>query len=503
VECNMSRRCALPSHSNTRHFHRMTASSPVSAAVAALLRREPSVVLAVSGGVDSMVLLHAAAREIAQGAEARVIIATFDHGTGTAATAAAALVRRVAGHYSLEVVSGFADVLATASHLPASAAVDESDDRGRDTSVHATYQSHDEAGWRTARWRFLREVAQRHQGTIVTAHTRDDQLETIAMRILRSAGARGLAGLYAKSDIQRPLLGIGREEIIRYALEHDVQWVEDPTNASRRYFRNRVRHDLLPALEAAHPSFSQSLLELGTRAAALRNQIDVAATSVLVYHDKEAHVSRSQMSRVPDEARPYLWQALAAREGIILDWRGTKRLADQAGALNPGGCIPLSGGFEVIATFDTFFFRRRTHPSVATHHEGTLSLQRVTMFGAWRFSPVTDATINGERPATTLPQSEAQRQNDLWSAWLPAKCVLAVRVWTDGDRVATDESLARRRRVTRYFADRRIPASDRVGWPVVLAGDEIIWIPGIRRTLAATARSGRPGVCILCERLDR
>ncbi|MGZ8457998.1 MAG: ATP-binding protein, partial [Gemmatirosa sp.] len=123
-----------------------------------------SVVLAVSGGRDSMVLLDAAcavARDRLAG------VATFDHGTGPHARAAVRRVRRAAVRRGLPVLAGRAD-------LP---------DAG-------------EAAWRAARWRFLRRAARRLGATTVaTAHTRDDQIETVAMRVLRGAGPPGLAGL--------------------------------------------------------------------------------------------------------------------------------------------------------------------------------------------------------------------------------------------------------------------------------------------------------------------
>ena len=133
-------------------------------------RANAPVVLAVSGGCDSMVLMHAVAgaRESAAGArDAPARILTFDHGTGPAASEAAALVAREGVGLGFEVRIGRASVaIAT------------------------------EAEWRAARWRFFRKAAL-PGARVATAHTRDDQLETVVMRALRDAGARGLAGLAA------------------------------------------------------------------------------------------------------------------------------------------------------------------------------------------------------------------------------------------------------------------------------------------------------------------
>ena len=209
---------------------------------------QPRHVLAVSGGVDSMVLLHAAAAIAAPGT---FLVATFDHGTGPAATAAAHLVR-------------------------------EQRQRPRDhqaSSARHHVRGRTEAEWRHQRWHFLHEVAADMQGAIVTAHTRDDQIETVFMRILRDAGPRGLAALYAESPIIRPLLAVPRATILEYAEQTRVIFVTDPSNTDRRHLRNRVRHDLLPAITAIHPDFGVALLALAHKSAAWRAQMDqIAAT---------------------------------------------------------------------------------------------------------------------------------------------------------------------------------------------------------------------------------
>jgi tRNA(Ile)-lysidine synthetase-like protein len=88
---------------------------------------------------------------------------------------------------------------------------------------------------------------------------------------------------------------------------------------------------------------------------------------------------------------------------------------------------------------------------------------------------------------------------DAWSAALPAAVPLTVRAWQPGDRMRLADG-GTARRVKRFLADARVRGRDREGWPVVLAGDEIVWIPGVRRSHAATDRPGRPGVLYLCER---
>lgn len=273
--------------------------------------------LAVSGGMDSMVLLDAAAETLNHSALA---VATFDHGTGSAAREACALVAERTLYLGLTCICGTA----------ASVGVRESE-------------------WRTDRWRFLNDVAARIGATVVTAHTLDDQIETVFIRELRGAGPRGLAGLFATSAIARPLLETTRAEIVQYATGDDTVFVTDPSNADRRHLRNRVRLDLLPALERASPGFSASLLEVAEKAASWRAQMEaVALTFRMMSVSPDSHsFERRSLRGFQLQSLRCLWPALAARAGVVLDWRGTDRLAQFTIEGETGQQIQLSGGIRV------------------------------------------------------------------------------------------------------------------------------------------------------------
>jgi tRNA(Ile)-lysidine synthase len=422
--------------------------------VSAALAGTSRVVLAVSGGRDSMVLLDAVARtHLALVAG----VATYDHGTGEAATRAAALVARRARALGLPVHSGRAD-------RPAGS----------------------EAAWRDARWRFLREVAHAERAAIATAHTRDDQVETVLMRALRGAGARGLAGLYAEGDVLRPLLQISRADVAAYARARHVEWVEDPSNQSRRYLRNRVRLDLLPALERARPGLSEELLELACRAATLRGEVEQCITAELApaVHDGILTVARASLLGYDGEGLRLLWPALAGRLGLALDRRGTERAAEFTTEGKNGGRIQLSGGYEAVLHRGNLVLRRAS-ASGGLKDDAT-PLGRELSLSGWRFCRVEEA--NGETST-----------HDLWTAHLPVDAALRARSWRPGDRM-TPLGATTPRRVKGLLRDAGIDAASRVGWPVVLVGDEIVWIPGVRRSSAATARSGRPVALYLCER---
>jgi tRNA(Ile)-lysidine synthase len=281
------------------------------------------VVLAVSGGADSMALLHIVA-EVAP--ERIAAVATFDHGTGPAARAGVALVRREAGRLGLDFVAG-----------------------------KGTGRAESEAEWRAARWAFLRRVANEREARVATGHTRDDQIETVVMRVLRGAGARGLAGLDTDSDIVRPLLAVDRAVVSAYAGE----WVEDPSNASTKYLRNRVRRELLPAIRAVHPEFEGALLELAGRAATWRRELEslVTARCPVRRTADGLSVAVADLAQYDERTVAVVWPVIAARAGVTLDAKGTSRLAAFTFNSKVGGTIQLAGGVEVVRSRFLFVIR--------------------------------------------------------------------------------------------------------------------------------------------------
>jgi tRNA(Ile)-lysidine synthase len=122
-------------------------------------------------------------------------------------------------------------------------------------------------------------------------------------------------------------------------------------------------------------------------------------------------------------------------------------------------------------------------------------------FGCWKFQPVVSLERHTKSGASdeTPGQGPCVDRDDPWTAELPGDRPLTIREWSPADRMRARES-GPARRVKRFFGDAQIPGPSRTGWPVVLAGDEIVWIPGVRRSVAAPERSGRPVVRYACER---
>lgn len=255
-------------------------------------------VLAISGGIDSMALLDLVANDYGgfrrqHFASAKwpddFVVAHFDHGirgneSHNDAEFARATVRQ---RYGLLVQIGCGE-------LPA------------DTSEEVARQ---------ARYQFLNQVVERwgDEGVavmIVTAHHRDDLLETVAMNLIRGTGWRGLAPM-SQRNVIRPLLGWSKVDIARYALEHNLAWREDQTNYSTKYFRNRLRGALAGCSEVD----KQQLVNLVLQQISLRKQIDSEADEYIlrhVMHDDSNNalcIRRYDLIMLPNgAARQVLWR---------------------------------------------------------------------------------------------------------------------------------------------------------------------------------------------------
>lgn len=393
---------------------------------ATALLPEGACTVALSGGADSAVVAWAARR---QGREVRAI--HVNHGL-----AASGLMQKAA-----EAVASALDVELAVFAVR----LDRASEGEAREKRHATLR----AALTPGEW-------------LVTGHTADDQAETVMMNLLRGSGVTGLAGMKpVDPPIARPLLSMWRSEIRELAALAELPFADDPANEDLRHFRNRVRLNLLPSIEADfNPAFRR----------------------VLVRNAEVLAGSLDGLERLGRGVR------LESREGGVRMVAGELAAADQAGAasavrralallrsphppsaaevevvlaLAVGGSesIRLSGG--VVA--------RRSGPWLSiefdeprhTASARTLEAPGVTRFGGFRFEVTTTET----RPLVPLSS---------WAFVAGSGASLVVRAASDGGTVAGKE-------VASALSEAGIPASKRADWPVVEWRGEAVWIPGVRR----------------------
>jgi tRNA(Ile)-lysidine synthase len=421
-----------------------------------------SILVAVSGGPDSLCLLDVLARQAVR-RNWRLGVACLDHGLRPESRAEARRVHAEAEKRGLPFYSARLDVKARA--------------RRRKLSI--------EAAAREARYGWLTKTA-RQQGfdAIATGHTADDQAETVLLRLLRGAGSTGLAAMRVDGVVPgsrpplrllRPLLTTTRAEVEAYIATRKLNPSHDASNADPAYTRNRVRRELLPVLEAYNPNIRRSLARL-------------------------AEVSAGEADAL-DEYAERLWAALAARptpHGLVFDreaWSGLSRAARRlvlrraaralldedveigfdaleaavAGleARGSGRQFELGGGVTVTVEPKTLRLSRMDPPGAAA--PGRLSLRRVNV----------DLTTVRANPDS----GTAYVDLDVLAERLghPARAAdLEVRVPRRGDRFQPLGLNGRSQLLSDFLSNARVPRARRVSVPLVLCAGEILWVVGHR-----------------------
>ena len=440
----------------------------VAAALAeAGVRRGDGLVVAVSGGVDSMVLLDVLVR-LAPRLGVRLHVVHIHHGLrGRSAERDAALVAAEAARYALPV---------SVERLTAAR-------RARGTSMQA---------WaRSARYARLDAVRRRIRAAwVLTAHNRNDQAETVLLNLLRGAGPRGLAGMPAiRGRILRPLLGAWRAEIERYAAARGVRFREDPSNRSVAYRRNRIRRQLLPMLAREYnPRIAEVLAALAEQARedddALTSRASALGVTAVRVRGRAVGVNRRALSGAPPAVARRLFQeafrrATAAGHGLTRrHLAALTRLADR------GGEVRLPGGLQAWASAQYVWFGPgdgaacRSHaPERPTGRDGgagvTLQPGRWTRWSPGRCSVRVRRATGGE-----IGLSRRDPCREILDASVLDE-PLRVRAWRAGDRFRP-LGLRGRKKLQDFFVDAKIPRDSRARVPLLLAGDRIAWVVGYR-----------------------
>lgn len=421
---------------------------------------EGRALVAVSGGLDSVVLLDLLI-ETRSAHHLDLVVAHVDHGIHPESPLVAHEVESLASRRGLEFVCGQLGLGPGASETRA----------------------------RAARYRWLRET--RHRlgvRWIVTAHQADDQRETVLMRMLRGSGPRGLAGMRGRDrDILRPLLSFSRRTLARYARQRGLRWWNDPANQDPSHLRSWIRGELLPTIAARLPDIQQKLAETRKHALRDRQSWDVA---LLLWPGLEARsagrgasLSWQVLADLPEPLATALTEALLRKAGgPVSPVRIGRALAalDQASS---GACADLGQGWQLELAFDRLRVVPPGRPPAVTP-QIIAEPEGESTWGPWlvRWS---------------MEPAPARQPRDGRTAWFrPGQ--LALRGWRPGDRLAPLGGRGRRLAV-RCFQDARVPRSERAGWPMIEGEGALAWIPGVCRSGRMLPQAGAPALRIDVE----
>jgi tRNA(Ile)-lysidine synthase len=440
-----------------------------------LLEPGGHVLVGVSGGPDSVALLHALVLLRSEYA-LRLTVCHVHHGLRPEADRDAAFVEALAHRLDCPARVVRIDVLRGGGRSPEEAA-------------------------RVARHAALARVARATGASrIALGHTADDQVETVLMRILQGAGPRGLAGIPARrGQIVRPLLDVSRAAVQVHLAAHGLESVDDATNRDTRFLRNRVRHELLPLLAAQVGSRLPDALRRVARA----SREAVEALDALVRPRLAGHLTRT----------PVGWRlALAALDGLPA---GAVKVALRLALVEVAAADRLGGGLRA-PHLDALAGLLTAAPGARVRLPADVVVERgrdalwllqpgvspgptpLTVPGHARTGDLVGVTAAIEAPGPGRPDDPA------WDAWFDADALgltpdaggsldatLLVRPRRSGERMVPfggGEPV----RLTKLLAGAGVPRHARARWPVVARDGEVLWLMGVRRgavaPLTATTR---------------
>jgi tRNA(Ile)-lysidine synthase len=406
-----------------------------------------------------------------------MIVACLDHGIRPEAVDEIALVQKYTQDLGVEFITRSVDTPAFASR-----------------HVLST-----EAAARQLRYDFLYEAARQMDAVaVLVAHTADDQAETVLLHLFRGAGLAGLKGMEFRSyqpswsseiPLVRPLLTTWRVDVLEYCQQNHLPTAQDATNQSLDYFRNRIRHEVLPFLEQSQPNLRQHLVRMaGTLAVdyeLLQNQVD-AAWNICMAYQGVGYVAfkRQELVNQPIGIQRYLFRRamLAYRTGLQdIEFAMIERARAYLSGSSGTSSHDIGAGLRLLLEPDLAWIETREAilpaagwPSTVLDRQlelpvpGTLELQN-----GWVL------TIElGEYDHNVLVNHQ-----DHFHAWFDADSIarpLLVRTRMPGDRLKPLGMGGRSVKISDLMINLKLPHRSRSTWPVVCAGEQIVWVPGCR-----------------------
>ncbi len=506
--------------------------------------------VAVSGGIDSVTLLHLLA-ELRHELGIVLAVVHFHHQLrGADADTDSEFVQNLAREHKLDFHSDTADVsqFAASEHMSVEAAARE---------MRYAYFRH-----------LLGENASaddpqsaRVLNKIATGHTLDDQAETVLMRVIRGTGLRGLGAIYPRvmveddsgeacGEIIRPLLTTRRAELDRYLREMGKKWREDATNTEAKFTRNRVRHQLLPLLERDfNPSITENLADLSEIARAEEDFWENEAAGwhgtfihwfepewLVAWQRKQGARALVQIAGATKGCAPSDAEVRARIENaswLIMNaslnamWLLAESLAVQRRIIKSVGeqaRIPLE--FKHIAEILEFAADEKSSgkelslplgwklcsrsgellwvtPNLANAQSGSAQ----TEFQDYEYELavpgqvlVAEADVRIEaRRIAAGEERAAYNPDDL----LDVNAILGtlkVRNWRAGDRFWPAHTKSPKK-IKELLQERHVPLAERKLWPVMVTGEEIIWVRGFPVPAKLQAKAGKDAIAIVAERV--
>ncbi len=417
------------------------------------------ILVAVSGGIDSVVLLHLLSS--LQDAHDFVLqVAHLDHQLRSESKNDASFVGELCERLGISFHLETCDVAKLAG---------------------ATKSSLEMAGRQARRVFLLRLASEYAVDSIAVAHHNDDQTETFMLRLLRGTGLSGLCSMQVRQGLWwRPLLSCSRKQIMEYAREHKLEWVEDASNRDPEFLRNRLRHQLLPQMREINPQFDISVARLTHQIQIeedyWQQQVDGSFSTLVVSRYDGLRLDRvALLKHHPALRLRLLREALLQVRGDLQRIEAVHLHAIENLLVGSSSqCqIDLPAGW-VARRYDNIWFRLEA-PEVTLPFELTLKIPGEVELPDGR---VMRLTVGDE----LMGESAQVAEYAVADLDLP----LRVRGWLPGDRFLP-QGMVGHKRLKRYFSDNLIELEERLRVPILVSGEQIIWLVGMRRSNVKSA----------------
>jgi len=439
-----------------------------------LLPQGCAVVVGVSGGADSLCLF-----DVLHTLGFQATVAHLDHRLRSGSWRDAEFVLRLAARYGVPAV---------AERLPQGALPIP----GRTL----------EEGARILRYQFLRRVAlERGAAFVAVGHTADDQAETILMHFLRGAGVHGLRGMLPAAPLLdethgagepstrlvRPLLGLYRQDTEAHCHEIGLKPRRDRTNADTAYFRNRLRHELLPHLATYNPGIRDGLLRLGNVMQAEADLVDTFVADRIpgVLFERAPGMWALNRAALLDEPRALQMALLreaarrAAPEARDFGQEAVARALAWVGDPHVGKRLALPGRRELVDEGTLVVFQRSQALPIYPEYPQMDADDGFSPQVPFELGLANGWILKGKHvsakdvPAGVLASTEAIFDADV------VEGEMVLRGIRPGDRIQLDRYDGSGK-VADLFINRHIPRGARRRWPLVIVGGRIVWVAGLR-----------------------
>ena len=432
------------------------------------------IVVAVSGGADSLCLL-----DMLKDSGLRLIPAHFDHQLREVSSQQAAQLLSLLSGWGFKCELGSQDVGLFAK----------------------TNKMGIEEAARVCRYSFLMDLAEKHGAqAVLTAHHQDDQVETVLMHFLRGSGLNGLSGIRPveflkqfseKIPLWRPMLNISKDEILAYCAERDIHVLEDETNQDKRFYRNRLRHEVIPLLEQVQPSF-RSIVSRNARVFELDRQVLERITDeafalcvkkaddggVLIidralWEKQDEAIQTRILIKATNQLRPEM------RDVGFEELKRARNAIEQKAvrADFKGGILIQSQNEQIILSLGAYELPRSDIPQLIRPEAQNLTVKNpLSLQNGWLLK----AEMVEAKAYKKLPK---ELREDPLQAWLnPAdlEWPLTVRPPIVGERWSPLGMVHKRQKLSDFFINKKIPHTARANWPVVCNAGSILWLAGLR-----------------------